>query len=253
MSKRNIVKIDPDQCDGCGLCATACAEGAIRIVAGKAQLISESYCDGLGACLGECPRGAITIEVRAAAEFDPAAVEHHLSARPAQPVSSPLLPMVAAPPHYACPGSGALALASQPAAPRSLSANAPDATARESRLVNWPVQLMLVPEQAPYYQNADLLIVADCVPVAAPDFQSQFLDGQTVLMGCPKLDDVGSYRRKLASILAGNDIRSVAVLRMQVPCCAGLARLAQAALTDAGKPWPVAQTVVSIRGQSIRT
>lgn len=244
MSKRNIVHIDQDKCDGCGLCATACVEGALQIVDGKARLISESYCDGLGACLGECPRGAITVEVREAVEFDPAAVEHHLASNREQPAMAHSIPVLATSPVHACPGSAPRKFASP-----KVAATEPAAPPSESRLVNWPVQLTLVPEQAPYYRDADLLLVADCVPVAAPDFQARFLDGQIVIIGCPKLDDVSSYRRKLASIFARNDIRSVSVLRMEVPCCSGLVRLVQAALADAGKQMPFDQTVISIRRQ----
>lgn len=248
MSKRKIVLIDEQKCDGCGLCATACAEGAIRIVDGKARLISEIYCDGLGACLGECPRGAIAIEEREAVDFDPAAVERHLAGHSTS--QAPHHP--AAPPHFhGCPGS----------AVRDLRAPAAD-TAREpaaagpaipSALGNWPVQLTLVPPRAAYFDGADLLIAADCTPFALADFHARLLRGRVLLIGCPKLDDGQSYLEKLSHIFKANDIRSVEVAHMEVPCCSGLVRLVQLALQQAGKPIPATATRISIRGEVMQT
>lgn len=226
---RHIVHIDEDRCDGCGQCVTACAEGAIRIVDGKARLISESYCDGLGACLGECPRGAITIEERLAEAFDPIAVEHHLGRlAQAEPCGCP---------------SVQVHTMYQRAETHPKFEPAP-----VSALGNWPVQLRLVPIDAPYLHNAQLLVTADCVPVAYPDFHRRFLSGKVVLVGCPKLDDATFYRTKLAELLMQNPIQSIEVAFMEVPCCTGLARLTMDALQAAGNQVPLRLTRVSISG-----
>ena len=233
-TRRNIVRIDEEKCNGCGQCATACAEGAIAIVEGKARLVSETYCDGLGACLGECPQGAISIEEREAAEFDAAAVEKHLGDTRAQAEPATLL--------CGCPGTGA----------RTLETHVPamdePAEAAPSQLGNWPVQLHLVPVKAPYLQGARLLIAADCVPFAFADFHRHFLAGRILLVGCPKLDDAAFYRDKLAEILRENDIGSVEVAFMEVPCCFGLVQAVRSAVQESGKPIPVSLTKVSIRG-----
>jgi Pyruvate/2-oxoacid:ferredoxin oxidoreductase delta subunit len=225
---RNIIRIDEEKCDGCGLCATACAEGAIAILDGKARLVSETYCDGLGACLSECPRGAITIEQRAADAFDAAAVETRLRGQRAP-----------APPPCACPGSGARALDPAPAV-----ASAP----QPSQLRNWPVQIHLVPVRAPYLDGARLTIAADCTPFAYPDFHARFLAGRVVLIGCPKLDDAGAYEEKLTVLFRENAIRDVEVAIMEVPCCGGLARLVTGALAASGKEIPLRLTRVGLRG-----
>lgn len=248
MAKRKIVRIDEEKCTGCGLCVPGCAEGALQIVDGKARLVSEVYCDGLGACLGECPEGAITIEEREAAGFDQAAVEQRLGekGKPAPAADAPAEKKPDLP--CGCPGSLSREIArpAHPAGP-AVGRGAP------SLLGNWPVQIALVPERAPYLQGARLLIAADCVPFAYGDFHRRFVHGRTVLVGCPKLDDPAFYQEKIASILRGNDITGVDVVTMEVPCCSGLTRLVQAALSASGKSLPATFTRVGISGDLLET
>jgi NAD-dependent dihydropyrimidine dehydrogenase PreA subunit len=240
-ARRTIVKIDEDKCNGCGQCATACAEGAIAIVDGKARLISEIYCDGLGACIGECPTGALTIEQREADEFDQAAVEAHL-ARLGTSLHAQHAHGAAHPP-FACPSAAARSLAREPAA-------AATHEAIPSQLTNWPVQIMLVPPTAPYLKGARLLIAADCAPFAFADFHLQFLGGRVLLVGCPKLDDAAFYRTKLAQIISANEIRDIQVVYMEVPCCSGLVRIVREAMREAGRQVPLALTKIGIRGEA---
>ncbi len=255
MAVRKIVKIDEEKCNGCGLCVPSCAEGALRIVNGKARLVSEVYCDGLGACLGRCPQDAITIEERDAAEFDEAQVGAHL-ARETQAKTAPAAcpshvhhrePAHAAHGHHhahagGCPGAMAREL--KPAT----SAHAPAGAAAPSQLANWPVQLTLVPPSAPYFRNANLLLVADCVPFALADFHTRLLRGNPVAIACPKLDDTGEYVEKLAHIIRGSNLQSLTVVRMEVPCCGGLVRIAEAALEHAGLPVPFKEITIGIGG-----
>jgi len=233
MALRNIVHIDRDKCDGCGQCVTACAEGAIAIIDGKAILVSEVYCDGLGACLGHCPRNAITIEQREAAAFDERATAEHLSGRKAAPEAAVSV----------CPGLASMMLGP---APGPAADGDPLAA---SRLGHWPVQLKLVPTTAPYFADADLLLAADCVPFVVGDFHRRFLNGRSVVVGCPKLDDADFYVEKLASILAGNTIKSLTVVHMQVPCCSGLTRLARRAVAEASRPARFDDVTISLRGE----
>ena len=204
MATRKIIKIDEEKCDGCGLCASACAEGALRIIDGKARLVSETYCDGLGACLGECPRKAITIEDREAAGFDVKAVEAHLGHAPVNAANEPHAhaPAQSKVGGFVCPGMASQSLREKSPAPKASAADS--AAPMESGLGNWPVQLNLVPTSAPYYQGAKLLIAADCAPFACADFHRRFLDGSTLLIGCPKLDDTAHYRAKLTEIFSKN-------------------------------------------------
>ncbi len=244
---RKIIKIDEEKCNGCGECVPACVEGALQIIDGKARLVSEQYCDGLGACLGECPQGAITIEERVADEFDEKAVERHLANDAVDEASQ----SYAAAPAAGSPGAVVFAL-DQPAADEPVVSSQEDGPS-SSRLDNWPVQLSLVPIQAPYLQGARLLISADCVPFAFADFHQRFLTGHVLLIGCPKLDDAQLYREKLAQIFATNDIQSVDVVHMEVPCCFGLVRLVQLALQDSGKQIPASVTKVGVRGEILET
>lgn len=245
MVKRRIVQIDEAKCDGCGLCVPSCAEGAIRVVAGKAQLVSEIYCDGLGACLGHCPQGAISIGEREAEPFDARAAAEHLAA--AQPPAGASA--------GGCPGGAAMPLRALSSAPPSARLREPEIAGEPageacwSGLANWPVQLSLVPPQAAYLRQADLLLVADCVPVACADFHRRFLDGRPALLGCPKLDDPHAHVRKLAQIAAIAGLKSITVLRMEVPCCAGLSRIAERAAQAAGVDLPLRHVTISIRGQ----
>ncbi len=236
MAVRNIVKIDEDKCTGCGLCATACAEGAIRIIDGKARLVSESYCDGLGACLGHCPEGAISIEPREAAGFDEKAVQAHL-ARPQQE-----------PPSFVCPG-----MASHQFQRKQTPASDASAPDTPSELAQWPVQLALVSPTAPYFADADLLLAADCVPFAVGDFHRRFLKDHSLIIGCPKLDDTQFYLEKLTQILRSNNIRSLMVVHMEVLCCFGLTHLAREALARSGKTMSFLDITVSLRGSMIRS
>ncbi len=242
MPVRNIIRIDEEKCDGCGDCITACAEGALRLVNGKAKLVSDTYCDGLGVCIGNCPRGAITIEQREAPAYDEAAVEKHLAAEQKSPSAPATIP-------HACPGSAA----------RSF--KRPDCTNRtdvqqtaESQLGQWPVQLMLVPPQAPYLQGADLLVCADCVPFAVPDFHDRYLAGRAVLVGCPKLDDLNFYCQKLTQIFAEARPSRITVLKMEVPCCGGLAQAAISARDEAAPAIPLEIHTIGIQaGISVQT
>ena len=216
---RKIIKIDEDKCDGCGICAEACHEGAIQIIGGKAKLVSETYCDGLGDCIGECPRGAITFEEREAAPYDEEAVKKHMAAKAA-----------VAPLPCGCPGSMARDLRKEPepcAVPAPSAAPAPF----KSALANRPVQIRLVPETATYLRKADLVIAADCTPFAFADFHRTFLAGRNkvCLVGCPKLDDAQAYVEKLTRIIAFNEIDSITLVRMEVPCCGGMTRVLESA------------------------
>jgi Pyruvate/2-oxoacid:ferredoxin oxidoreductase delta subunit len=248
MIVRNIVEIDEASCDGCGLCVPSCEEGAIRIIGGKARVVSDTYCDGLGACLGHCPRGAISLVQRAAPEFDHEAVAKHLqrSAPAAQPAAD----------RHACPGSRPLQLQvlathDRPISPQPAPASAATGD-NSSRLANWPVQLHLLSPQA-YLHDADLLLVADCVPFALADFHARFLDGRPVAIGCPKLDDCQAYVQKLTQIIHTAQIRSITVVHMEVPCCTGLLRVAQAAVQSAGTRLEVHHVTVGVRGQILET
>lgn len=245
--KRDIVRIDEEKCDGCGVCIDSCAEGAIQLIDGKARLVSESYCDGLGACLGECPQDAITIEKREATEFNPEAVEHHLAQKKAEEAKSQSAPKEEK--HTlacGCPGSATQSI-------DRAQAEGPDAGPAPSLLGNWPVQISLVPVTAPYLENAKLLIAADCVPFAFGDFHREFLNGKVLLIGCPKLDDADMYREKLAEMLRSNSIQSIDVTYMEVPCCFGLVRLVGQAVEDSGRDIPVTLTRVGIRGQILES
>lgn len=242
MAVRKIVQIDEEKCDGCGLCVPSCAEGAIQIIDGKAKVISETYCDGFGACLAECPQDAITIVEREADKYDERAVELHLECmeRARAPKPDPL-PMV--PHHGGCPGSAMRNLEPKPTAGKLQS----DASI-QSQLGNWPVQLMLVSPAAPFLRGADILVCADCVPFAAPDFHSKYLKGKAVLVGCPKLDDLGYYREKLEAIFASARPSSVTILKMEVPCCNGIAMAALDARKEATPGVPVRVETIGIRG-----
>lgn len=225
------------------MCVPACAEGAIELVDGKARLVSEVYCDGLGACLGECPRGAITIEEREAEAFDEAAVQRRLAGETEPEGVQAERKAAPFPAFGGCPGAALRTFGARREAPERSSL-----PAQESALRQWPVQLMLVPPFAPYLRGADLLICADCVPFAVPDFHARFLEGRAVLVGCPKLDDVQFYREKLANIFEVAKPRSIAVLRMEVPCCGGIAAAAIEARDEAAPGIPVEVFTVGIEG-----
>jgi Pyruvate/2-oxoacid:ferredoxin oxidoreductase delta subunit len=244
MAQRKIIHIDEEKCDGCGQCVSACAEGAIQIRNGKARLVSETYCDGLGACLGECPRGAITMTERDAEAFDEEATRRHLA-------GLAMKKELAA--HVGCPGSAArtfqLDVQNNGTGKMPVRQDAGETPAPPSALSHWPVQLRLVPPNAPFFQDADLLLVADCVPFAYADFHRRFLGGRPVVVGCPKLDDAQAAMDKVAAILRASTIRSLTVVHMEVPCCTGLVRIARAAIAASGKEIPLDDATISIRGQ----
>ena len=230
MTVRKIVKIDEGKCNGCGLCIPNCAEGALQIIDGKAKLISDRFCDGLGACLGHCPQGAITVAEREAKEFDEKILCLHRK-KSQQPVFG------------GCPSSQAVELKRENPGTES-----GPVTPSQSMLCHWPVQLKLVPVTASYFADSDLLVVADCVPFAYPDFHRDFLKGKSVVVGCPKLDDIGFYIEKLTEIFRRNSIRSVTVPYMEVPCCFGLVRAVGKALKASGKDIPLKKVKVGVRG-----
>lgn len=232
MATKKIVRIDQEKCNGCGLCIPNCAEGALQIIDGKAKLISEKFCDGLGACLGHCPQDAIAVIEREAEDFDEKAVEVHLHKKhEPQPVFT------------GCPSSRAMHFKVSES-----TTDAGSAVPSISMLSQWPVQLKLVPVNASYFQDADLLIVADCVPFAYSNFHQDFLKGKAVVVGCPKLDDIQYYREKLAEIFKANPIKSVTVPYMEVPCCFGLVKATENAIAASGKKIPLKKVKIGIRG-----
>jgi NAD-dependent dihydropyrimidine dehydrogenase PreA subunit len=239
---RKIIEIDSERCDGCGQCVIACAEGAIEIIDGKATLVSETYCDGLGACLGECPQGALRLIEREAEDFDPEAVERHLESKPEASAPEGHL----GPPALQCPSRQIRLLDTAPAP-------APTSGSRASVLSHWPVQIRLIPPNAPFLRGADLLVAADCTAVAVPDFHSRFLDGRVVMIGCPKFDNVAEYVERFAQIFAANPIRSVTVLSMEVPCCSALLGVVRKAMDKAGTHIPVDEIVIGVRGNIVET
>ena len=244
---RRVIEIDRDRCNGCGACANACQEGAIGMVDGKAVLLRDDYCDGLGNCLPHCPTNAITFVEREAAAFDEKAVAAAQLAKKAEALlgSAPVtrsgcsgsMPMQMG----GCPGSQAAELAQK-------GTDAPLTSAAVSRLEQWPIQIKLVPVNAPYFDGASLLIAADCTAYAYANFHQDFIRGKVTLVGCPKLDDV-DYSEKLTEILRQNNIKSVTVVRMEVPCCGGLEYAVRTALQNCGKllPWQV--KTISIKGE----
>ena len=207
---RKIIQINEEKCNGCGACAAACHEGAIQMINGKAKLIRDDYCDGLGDCLPACPTGAITFEEREAAAYDPEAVQLHLKRRSAK--------------------------------------TSPESPAPQSELTHWPVQIRLAPVNAPYFNGADLLIAADCTAYAYGDFHQRFMKDHVTLIGCPKLDPV-DYSEKLSDILRHNDIRSLTIVRMEVPCCGGIERAATAALDASGRHIPCQVVTIGMNGR----
>jgi NAD-dependent dihydropyrimidine dehydrogenase PreA subunit len=246
---RKIVHIDEDKCNGCGQCVPNCAEGAIEIVDGKARLVAENLCDGIGNCLGTCPLDAITIEERPAEEFDEQAVEQRLEAIKDEP--APKMPAPSA--KGGCPGAmfSKLGGGCPGKAPRKLQPDAPAGgpTGGASRLGQWPVQLTLLPEAGEMWNGADVLIAADCVAFAMGNFHDELLAGKTLAIACPKLDDTEPYIQKLARIFAGNDIASLKVARMEVPCCTGLVHIVQQALELAGSDLKLREVVVGLGGE----
>lgn len=212
MAKRKIIKIDEEKCNGCGLCIPNCPEGALQIIDGKARLISDLFCDGLGACIGHCPEGAITIEEREAGKYDERKVMDLRNQREPATIDRPLSKGI-------------------------------------SQLRQWPIQIKLVPAFAPYLKDADLLIAADCVPFAYADFHNELLKGKVLLVGCPKLDDLEYYKKKIIEIFKTNNIRSITYAHMEVPCCFGLIEPIKSAIHASGKDIPFKEVIIGIKGE----
>jgi len=231
---RKIIKIDEEKCNGCGICVNACHEGAIKMIDGKAKLTREDYCDGLGDCLPACPVNAISFEEREAAAYDESAVQKAKE----QKLSAPL--------PCGCPGTHSKAIHRQ-----SCTRNIPsEAYVNTSRLNQWPVQIKLVPVNAPYFNGANLLIAADCTAYAYGNFHNEFIRNHITLIGCPKLDE-GDYTQKLTAILENNDIKSVTVVRMEVPCCGGIELAVKNALKESKKFIPCRVVTISTAGNTI--
>jgi Fe-S-cluster-containing hydrogenase component 2 len=238
--QRKIIEIDEQLCDGCGLCVPSCAEGAIQITDGKARLVAEKYCDGLGACLGECPTGALRVVEREAEEFDEAAVEAHLKAAEKESGKPVELP--------GCPSSRIQTFIPTDRV-RSERESEPEF---ESRLTHWPVQIRLIPPNAPFLKGADLLVAADCTAFSYANFHGDFLADKVVMVGCPKFDDVNGYLQKCKEIFRIAGIRSVTLVTMEVPCCAGLPVIVKRAMAEAGVDIPTEEIVLSTRGEVLQ-
>jgi len=242
MAKRQIIKIDQEKCDGCGLCVPSCAEGAIVIEDGKARILADKYCDGLGACLGECPVGALTIEERDADEFvgpAPGAPGEHGHPEAEEKATEAHAPVKTE--GFVCPGS-AMRQFTPAAAP----------AAGASALGHWPVKLRLVSAKAPFLKDAELLVAADCAPFAAGDFHARYLSGKAVVCGCPKFDDLEEYVSKLAAILTENDVKGITIVNMEVPCCQGLVEVVRRAFAASGKRLPVSICTLGPQGQVVQ-
>ena len=239
---RKIIEIDEEKCDGCGNCVPGCAEGAIQIIDGKAKVMADKYCDGLGACLGDCPQGALKLIEREADEFDEEAVYDMLKEQKAKtlfvPVNGGGCPS-AQMKTFPMAGSGQVGV-------KEVSPGGPSA------LGHWPVQIRLVPAGAPFLRDADLLIAADCVPVAYPSFHADFLKGKAVMIGCPKFDDAQAYVDKMAEIFAESGIKSITSVVMEVPCCSSMAGIIKRALEKAGVEIPFKEITISARGEILK-
>lgn len=242
--KRKIIEIDEDLCDGCGQCVPSCAEGALQIVDCKAKLVADIYCDGLGACLGECPNGALRIIERDADDFDEEAVEEHLSARAQDESHTETMAC-------GCPSSQIQSFI--PSESLRKAAEPAGLQGEASALSHWPVQIRLVPPTAPFLKGADLLVAADCTPLAYPSFHRDLLKGKAVMLGCPKFDNAEEYVQKFADIFKTAGIKSVTVAVMEVPCCQGLPVIVEKGMGRAGKRIPLEKVVISARGKVLRT
>jgi ferredoxin len=235
MAVRNIIEIDEEKCNGCGNCVTDCAEAALQIVNGKAKIVKDLYCDGLGACIGGCPTGALKIVQREAVAFDEAATEKHIEE---------VKKMKETP--CGCPVTKAVDFSEKTGG----QAGGHGAADLQPELTNWPIQLKLMAPTAPYLNGADLLIAADCTAFSAINFHGRFIKGKKTIIGCPKLDDAQFYLEKLTDMFKGNDIKSISVVRMEVPCCGGLAYIVKQAITNSGKDIPYSEVVIGIKGET---
>ncbi len=236
---RKIIEIDEELCDGCGQCVPSCAEGALQIIDGKAKVISDNLCDGLGACLGKCPTGALRVIEREAEDFDEEAVEKQLHEKKVGTATEPAL-------SCGCPSSTVQILSAPDNAVSSSQAQN-----EESTLGHWPVQIKLVPAKAPFLKGADLLVLADCVPVSFPTLHRDFLKGKAVMMGCPKFDDVEEYINKFAQVFKEAGIKSITTVIMEVPCCSGLPMIVKKGMEQSGVKAPMNKIVISTKGKII--
>jgi len=241
--KRKIIEIDEDLCDGCGNCVLACAEGAIQIINGKAKVIADKYCDGLGACIGDCPQDALKIIERDADGFDEEAVEELLKKQAEEKKE--------AEPHVCGCKSNILETFATKESECNCANQAATQSSSNSALGHWPVQIKLVPVGAPFLKNADLLIAADCVPVAYPSFHADFLKDKVVMIGCPKFDNADEYVEKFAEIFKTADLKSITIAIMEVPCCSAMPVIVEKAMEKAGVNIPVKKTVISSRGEIV--
>ncbi|MDP3791117.1 MAG: 4Fe-4S binding protein [Candidatus Omnitrophota bacterium] len=278
MAKRKIIKIDEEKCNGCGLCIPNCPEGALQIIDGKARLISDLFCDGLGACIGHCPQGAINIEEREAQKYDEKRVMENIVKQGKNTIIAHLshlkehnefgylkeamdflvakgikmrpgdLMNTIHPSRGGCPGSKVIDSRRKEASKKDKAA----VQKNQSQLETWPVQLKLVPAFAPFLNGADILIAADCVGFAYPDFHEDLLKGRILLVGCPKLDDVVYYKEKITQIISNNDIKSITYAHMEVPCCFGLLPAIKDAIAESGKKVPFEDVTISIKGERLK-
>ncbi|MDP3026230.1 MAG: 4Fe-4S binding protein [Nanoarchaeota archaeon] len=272
MTKRKIIKINEKKCNGCSLCIPNCPEGAIQIIDGKARLISDLFCDGLGACIGHCPEGAITIEEREAEPYNEKKVMENIVKQGKNVIMAHLNHLkehdekeylkqakdylreknidlkedTNTQAFHSCPGSKIMDFRNK----KKETSSTPKAR-QESELMQWPVQLNLLSQNAAYFKDADLLLAADCVPFAYANFHSDFLKGKTLMIGCPKLDDVEYYEEKLTDILKSNNIKSITIVNMEVPCCFGLQNIAENAIRKSGKIIPLRQTIITVSGEKL--
>lgn len=237
---RPIIKIDEEKCDGCGWCVPSCQEGAIQIIEGKAKLVKESLCDGLGDCLGECPQGAITIEEREAEEFDEAEVARLLNSKEEKTGAATSKREPASP----CTGY----LQRNPEAEKAPSPS----NDHEAALSNWPIQLDLIGEDAPFLESNRYVIAADCTAFSSPELYREILQGDPLLVGCPKLDDASTYLEKLTRIFSRHPVTQVTVVIMEVPCCGGFNRIVERAKENAGADLEIESVVLGIRGEVLR-
>ena len=253
--KRKIIKIDEEKCDGCGLCIPSCPEGALQIIDGKAKLVKEQFCDGLGACLGDCPTGALTVEEEEVEQYDEEGVIGHIREQSPELMEKHLAHLkqhAQELPRYhshakiaSCPSAQMLHWEKKGKKREDTGEKA----RADSELRQWPIQIHLVPPSAPYFQNADLVLGADCIPFAYSNFHADFLKGNAVIIGCPKLDDADAYTDKLTRILESSDIKSIKVIHMEVPCCYGMVRIAQEAIKRSGKDIPLKTVNIGIKGE----
>ncbi len=236
---RKIIEIDEELCDGCGQCVTGCDEGALKVINGKAKVVSETFCDGLGACIGECPTGALRIVEREAAPFDEEAARRHVALKQGEPALA-----------CGCPSTHIQTFATL--SPCDAANRPVHIGGGASALTHWPIQIRLIPPTAPFLKGADLLVLADCTAVSFPTLHRDLLPGKVVMMGCPKFDDVQDYVNRFADIFRAADIKSVTTVVMEVPCCAGLPSIVRRGMEAAGKDIPLEEVMLSTRGEILK-